>query len=134
MTLQIVPSTKNAGWLMPLAIVLALALSACGTPRRPIESVSKAEAAVQAADSGKAAEHAPLELDMAREKLARAEQALDDGDHERAQRLADQALVDALLADAKAQSQTSRENAQALQSSIQTLRQETERNVEGVGR
>lgn len=134
MTLQIVPFTRNTRWLAPLAVALVFGISACGTPRKPIESVSKAELAVHEADSAKAAEHAPLELQMAREKLARAEQALDDGDHERAQRLADQALVDALLADAKAESETSRENAQALQSSIQTLRQETERNLEGVGR
>lgn len=132
MTLQIVPSTRRMVW--PLALAAIFALSACGTPRKPIESVSKAEMAVEKADSAKAAEHAPLELEMAREKLARAEEALDDGDHERAQRLADQALVDALLADAKAESVTSRENAQALRSSIETLRQETERNVEGVGR
>lgn len=134
MTLQIVPSTRNLGWPLALAAGFAFAISACGTPRKPIESVSKAEMAVEKADSAKTAEHAPLELEMAREKLARAEEALDDGDHERAQRLADQALVDALLADAKAESKTSRENAQTLQSSIQTLRQETERNLEGVGR
>jgi len=105
-------------------------LLACSTPTQPAASVSKAELAVHQADAKDAGEHAPLELQLAREKLARAEQALHDDDHDKARRLADEALVDALLADAKADTQESRANALALQQSIQSLQEETERNVD----
>jgi hypothetical protein len=107
----------------------AAALLACSTATQPAASVSEAELAVHQADAKDAGEHAPLELQLAREKLARAEKALNDDDHVKARRLADEALVDALLADAKADTQESRANAQALQQSIQSLQDETERNV-----
>jgi len=112
----------------------ATALVGCSTPTKPAEAVSKAELAVHQADAEDAGEHAPLELALAREKLERAKKAMRDDDHDRARRLADEALVDALLADAKADTQESRANAQALQQSIQSLQGETDRSVEGVVR
>jgi hypothetical protein len=112
----------------------AAALAACSTPTRPAEAVSNAELAVHQADAKDAGEHAPLEIQLAREKLARAQKALQDDDHDKARRLADEALVDALLADAKADTDQSRATAQALQQSIQSLQGETDRSVEGVVR
>jgi hypothetical protein len=117
-----------------LGAVAASALLGCGTPTGPAQSVSQAELALQQADATRAGEHAALELAMAREKLARAESALRDDEYDEARRLADEALVDALLADAKAENEESRETARALQQSIETLRGETARNVGGVGR
>jgi hypothetical protein len=117
------------------AWLIVPALFACSTPTRPAESVGKAELAVQQASTDPAtAQHAPLDLELAREKLARAEKALHDDDYEKARRLGDEALVDALVADAKADTQESRATAQALQQSIQSLRSETEHSLEGVTR
>jgi uncharacterized protein DUF4398 len=121
-------STLAAGTLA------AGALAACSTPSRPAAAVSNAELAVHQADAKDAGEHAPLEIQLAREKLARAQKALHDDDHDKARRLADEALVDALLADAKADTQESRATAQALQQSIQSLQSETESSVQGVVR
>jgi hypothetical protein len=108
-------------------LLVAPALFACSSTR-PAESVSRAELAVDQADANDAGEHAPLDLQLAREKLARAQEAMDDGDEEKARRLADQALVDALVADAKAETEERRATAQALQESIHSLRVETERS------
>jgi hypothetical protein len=94
--------------------------------------VSQAELAVQEADSAQVATHAPLELRLAREKLDRAEQALSAEEYTKARRLAEQAMVDALLADARAESETTRSGARELERSIEALRVEAERGAEGL--
>ena len=105
-------------------------LVACGTPKEPIESVSEAKLAVhEASTNADTAQAAPLELQLAREKLDRAEKELHDGHEAKARRLADEAQVDALLADAKAETDESRANAQALEQSIESLRSETSHEV-----
>lgn len=106
------------------AAAAAAALIACQTPRRPIEAVAKADAAIEQADLGAAAEHAPLELRLAREKLETAKARLRDERYTDARRLAEQALVDVQLAEVKAESETARETAQELREGIQTIENE----------
>ena len=102
-----------------------IALGGCaGAPT--VDSVAPAELAVNRAIEAKAAAYAPIELRLAREKLDGARRAMNEGEYEEAQRLADAARVDAQLAEAKAQSETAREQVQAIQATIDTLRQETE--------
>jgi len=109
-------------------VVFATAIAlACGTPRQPIQAVSKAEQAVHQADIGAAPEEAPAELELAREKLARAEKALQEGDHGKARRLAEEAVVDAQLADAKADSAQSHASVEAAQRAFDSLREESDR-------
>jgi hypothetical protein len=107
----------------------AIAL-ACGTPRQPIQAVGRAEEAVHQADVGAAPEEAPAELQLARDKLARAEKALQQGDHGQARRLAEEAVVDAQLADAKADSAESRASVEAAQRTLDSLRTESDRGVQ----
>jgi len=95
-----------------------------GTP--PIDPVSSTETAVNRAIEAKAGEYAPLELREAQEKLDAARQAMNDEEYEQAQRLAEAAREDARLAEVKAQSETAREQAREIQSTIETLRQEAE--------
>ena len=66
---------------------------------------------------------------MARDKLARAERALHDGHHSEARRLAEEAVVDAELADAKAESAESRASVEAAQEMLHSLHGETGREV-----
>jgi len=113
-------------WLGVPLICGALAMVGCaGKP--PLETLSKAELAVQEADKRTASQHAPLELQTAREQLGKAKQAMDDEEYDEARRLADQALVNAQLAEAKAGAEKARQAAAELQKSIQTLRAELER-------
>jgi hypothetical protein len=103
------------------------ALVACQTPRRPVEAVAKADAAVEQADLGSAAEHAPLELRLAREKLEKAKASLRAERYTDARRFAEQALVDVQLAEVKAESETARTTAQDLRQGIETIEDEARR-------
>jgi hypothetical protein len=108
-------------------LAVAGALCACQTPRQPIEAVARADAALDQADLGEAAEHAPLELRLAREKLEKAKSRLRAERYTDARRLAEQALVDVQLAEVKAESAEARETAQDLREGIQTIQDEARR-------
>ena len=64
---------------------------------------------------------------LARDKLERARDAMEDGENLEARRLAEQALVDAQLAEAQARSEVARTNAEELRTSIETLQEEITR-------
>jgi hypothetical protein len=68
-----------------------------------------------------------VELASARDKLARAEKANDDRDIQPATMLAEQANVDAQLAEATAQQQRSHKAATEFDAGMQTLRDESMR-------
>jgi hypothetical protein len=74
----------------------------------------------------KASEYAPAEMQRAMDKLGRAKQALADEKYEDARRLAEQAQIDAQLAEAKARSENARQMAQQAQQTIEALRREAE--------
>ena len=69
------------------------------------------------------------EAELARDKLDRARDAMEDGENLEARRLAEQALVDAQLAEAQARSEVARQNAAELRASIETLRDELARQA-----
>jgi hypothetical protein len=71
--------------------------------------MSAAQTAVTSAEQADAAQHAPSDLDRARDKLIRAQAAMQEDDNTEARRLAEEALVDARLAEAKARAQTAAE-------------------------
>ncbi|HRQ65448.1 MAG TPA: DUF4398 domain-containing protein [Xanthomonadaceae bacterium] len=75
-----------------------------------IDEAARAVAAARAADAGA---HAPMELRFAEERLAAARTAADDKDGARAGMLAEQALVNAELAMAKARAARIRAEVQA---------------------
>ena len=68
---------------------------------------------------------------MATEKADKAKQAMRDENYVLARRLAEQALVDAQLAESKAQSTEARQTATQLREGIEALRREADR---GAGR
>jgi hypothetical protein len=65
---------------------------------------------------------------VAREKLLAAQKAMDDDDYEEARRLAEQATVDAQLAQAKASSAETQQQAAELRKTIDALREEAVRS------
>jgi Domain of unknown function (DUF4398) len=97
--------------LLRVGLILG-ALAACSNAPAPVGEMSAAQTAVTAAEGAEAAQYAPSDLDRARDKLIRAQAAMQDEDNEEARRLAEEALVDARLAEAKARAET----AQQLQS------------------
>jgi len=105
-----------------------LALAACASQKTPaVADVAVSRSAVESATSAGAAELAPDEMQSARDKLMRANQALAAKDYRTAQDLATQASADAKLAQSKANSAKATNAANELQESIRVLREELAR-------
>jgi Domain of unknown function (DUF4398) len=103
---------------------MILALAACASSPVPNEKIAVAQASVQRAEQSGAQELAPVELSAARDKLQRAEKASADHDAEPATMLAEQANVDAQLAEATAQEHRSQKADMELEASLQALREQ----------
>jgi hypothetical protein len=104
----------------------AMAVACASTPI-PNEKIAVAKSSVQRAEQSGAPELAPVELASARDKLARAEKAAASREMQPATMLAEQANVDAQLAEATANWQRSHKAAMEFDASMQALRQESTR-------
>jgi hypothetical protein len=110
--------------------VTAIGLAACASTPIPNEKIAVAKESVQRAEQSGAPELAPVEMAAARDKLARAERAAADREALPANQLAEQANVDARLAEATAQEQRAHKAAMEFDASMQALRSESMRNAQ----
>lgn len=108
---------------------LVIGLVACASDPAPEAEIAAAEVAVDQAGQANAPAQAPGPYELARDKLERARDAMEDGENLEARRLAEQALVDAQLAEAQARSEVARQNAAELRASIETLQDELARRA-----
>lgn len=108
------------GWSV---LVCGLLAAGCAGKPPPSAEMRAAELAVGEAEEAEARANAPTELQRAREKLARARQAVEDEQMETGRRLAEQALVDAQLAEAKSRAATAEANLQEIQQGMSQLRE-----------
>ena len=92
--------------------------------RRPIARSRCWIASFATRKSAGAVQYAPVELKTAREKLEAARREMQDENDEKALRLAEEAEVDARLAELRARTKTTRDAAAAVQASIDTMRRE----------
>jgi hypothetical protein len=122
-------SVLDFRWRVTAGVAMLLGVGACASRPAPEREVAAAEVAVQGAEEANAAARAPGPYALARDKLERAREAMGDGENEEARRLAEEALVDADLAEARARSQVAQENAAELRASIETLREELNRGL-----
>jgi len=102
----------------------ALALTACANEAPPTTQVTLADSTIRDAETAGAVQYSPVELNTAREKLEAARRNMQDDNNEQARRLAEEAEVDARLAELRARTKTTRDAVAAIQSSIDTLRRE----------
>ena len=110
------------------AIALSLmATAAYASSPVPDETIAVAKAAVDRAEQSGAPQSAPVELASARDKLARAEKANAERRPKPAIALADQARIDAQVAEATAQKERAAKAAAEFDASMATLRQESNR-------
>ena len=120
---------RRSSWISVLSLSTVMMLSACAsvetTPIR--NTIANAEQAISEAERMEAHQHAPLELRLAEEKVAKARNALEEKEYQRADWLADEALADAQLATAKTRSAKTENMVSELRSSIDALEQETQR-------
>jgi hypothetical protein len=86
-----------------LVVAAICSLAACASVRAPVTEIAAAEVAVGDAERANAASYASLDLQQARYKLQDAKRAAADNDNLDARRLAEQALIDARIAEAKSQ-------------------------------
>jgi hypothetical protein len=119
---------KLTGATIALSCIVTAAYA--GNPV-PDEMIAVAKAAVQRAEQSGAPQAAPVELASARDKLARAEKANADHRAKPAIALADQATIDAQVAEATAQKERAAKAAAEFDASMATLRQESNRNSTG---
>jgi hypothetical protein len=128
---NLIPATTRRGpvrvALPALAVGAAALLIACATIPPPTEAVAVSKAAVAQARAAGAAELAPAEMNMAREKLDRATVAMTALEYPLALSLANEAEVDARLAETKAQSVQAKKAADEVQENIRVLREEINR-------
>lgn len=116
-------------WPRLAGAALLAVCAGCASQKTPATAdVAASRAAVDSAAIAGAGELAPDEMQAARDKLMRANQALTAKDYGVARDLATQASADAKLAQSKANSAKASSAADELQQSIRVLREELDRN------
>ena len=117
--------------LKGVAVATAVfSMVACASTPIPNEQIAVAKESVHRAEQAGAPEFAAVELGAARDKLARAEKAAAEHEAQPATMLAEQANVDAQLAEATARQQRSHKAAMEFDASLQALRQESLRSTQ----
>jgi hypothetical protein len=111
-------------------VTIAVGVAACASSPVADEKIAVAKASVQRAEQSGAPQVAPVELAAARDKLTRAEKANSDHDMPPATALAEQANIDAQVAEASAQQQRARKAAAEFDASMLALRQESQRSAQ----
>jgi len=115
-----------------VAAAMTAATAAYASNPVPDEKVALAQASIARAEQAGAPQAAPVELAAARDKLARAQKAIADRDPKPAVMWAEQADVDARVAEATAQLQRSEKAATEFDVTMQALRQESLRSSPSV--
>jgi septal ring factor EnvC (AmiA/AmiB activator) len=108
--------------------LLAFGIVACASAPMPVDKLAVAKSSVERAEQARAAQFAQVELNTARNKLAAAQAAADKRDADVAARLADQAEVDAQLAEFTARAKQQEQLVSEMDASLNALRNETLRN------
>lgn len=112
-----------------VAAPFLLAVSACAsTPQPPTEALQAAELAITNAEKARVADYASPELGEARNDLTAARRAVEAEKMQLALRLAESSQANAQLATAKAQAAKAKVVNDEMQKSIDTLKQEMQRN------
>jgi hypothetical protein len=116
--------------LSTLGVAAMLSLAACASSQKApaTADVAVSRNAVDNAVSAGAADLAPAEINMARSKMMRANEALAAKDYVLARQLATEAQADAKLAQSKAGSAKANAAANALDADLRVLREEVDRN------
>ena len=118
-----VSGIRNAFWC-----VIAFGFVACASTPMPVEKLAVAKTSIERAEQAQAAQFAQVELNSARNKYAAAQAAADKKDAQVAARLADQADVDAQLAESTARAKQQEQLVEQMEAGLSDLRNEASRN------
>jgi len=111
---------RNAIWC-----AIAFGIVACAVTPMPMEKLAIARNSIERAEQAQAAQFAEVELNSARNKYAAARTAADKRDSVVAARLADQADVDAQLAESTARAKQQNLLVVEMDASLRDLRKDT---------
>jgi len=111
----------------PGVVMVFVALAGGCAGVAPVEKMAKLDSQIASARQAEAIVYAPLELRFAEDKYKMAQAAVKDENYETANRLADEALLDAKLAEEKALSAQAEKEAQKLRESVESLQSELRR-------
>ena len=111
---------RNGIWF-----AVAFGIVACASTPMPVEKLAIAKTSLERAEQAQAAQFAQVELASARNKYAAAQAAVDKHDAEVAARLADQADVDAQLAESTARAKQQEPLVTEMDAGLRDLRNET---------
>jgi hypothetical protein len=118
------------GWRgMMIGVAITAGLAGCASDPPPEAELAAAAVAVDEAEEANAPAQAAGPYELARDKLDRARNAMEEGENLEARRLAEQALADAQLAEAQARSEVARQNAAELRASIEAIQDELARRA-----
>ncbi len=113
-----------------IAACPALFLTGCASEaERPTEDMTRAATLISQAEKAGAQQYASAELQQARDHLSAANKAVEDGKEDKAKRLAQQASVDAELANARTASGQAQRAAEEVSRGTNTLQQEADRTT-----
>jgi hypothetical protein len=115
-----IASLRNAAWC-----TIAFVIVACASAPMPTDRLAVARNSLQRAEQAQAAQFAQVELGAARTKLEAAQAAADRRDAEVAARMADQADVDAQLAESTARARQQQQLAEEMDAGLRQLREES---------
>ena len=120
---------KRVVWFTGIGVILGVILmGGCASSKKaPVDRVAKAEMAIDRARQSEAQTYAPLELKLAEEKLETAKASMAEKEYDQVRRLAEEALLDAEVAEGKARSEKTKEIALDLRKSIKEIRREMDR-------
>ncbi|MDE2388753.1 MAG: DUF4398 domain-containing protein [Betaproteobacteria bacterium] len=105
-------------------------LAGCASIPAPNEQLAASKAAVDNALSAGGNEFAPLQLKSAIDKMDAAERAMGDKNYLLARQLAEEARIDAKLAEMKARTSKAQKAADVMQESNRVLHQEIDRQAQ----
>jgi len=114
-----------------VAVCASVILSGCATTPAPTDQVAVSTAAIAQADTAGAPDLAAAEMRIARGKLLRVNAAMAAKDYRHALWLAQEAQLDAELAELKARSSKATSAADAAKLDTQALRDELARKIHG---
>lgn len=129
-TIQSLNRTRGLSMRPVILMAGMFLLAACAsTPEPPTQALQAAEQAITTAEQARVADYASPELNEARMNLASARNAVQEEEMVLALHLAEQSRVNAELASAKAEMLKARSVNEDMQKSLDTLKQEMQRNT-----
>ena len=122
-------TSMRSHWSLAVGACAAVILAGCASVPAPTEQMAVSKSAIANAASAGGAEAAPVEMRSAQDKLDRANRAMDRKEYVEARQLAEDAQVDARLAEKKAESTKAGKSAAVIEEDLRVLREELARKT-----